>query len=165
LFVPMAEAVVFAMLASYVLSRTLVPTMAKYLLKPHGAGTTHGAGSADRRVEREARPGPFTSLQRRLDGAFVRMRDGYRRQLVRSVDNRRVFAALFLAGCAASLVLVRWVGEDFFPAVDSGQFKLHVRARTGMRIEETAALCDHVARAIREVIPSREIVSVIDNIG
>src|SRR5262249_25330367 len=82
-----------------------------------------------------------------------------------AVDRRRVFTLLFFAGCLASLVLVRWVGEDFFPAVDSGQFKLHLRAPTGTRIEETAALCDRVQEAIREVIPQREIVSVIDNIG
>src|SRR5262249_25073929 len=139
LFVPMAEAVVFAMLASYVLSRTLVPTMAKYLLKAHHAGDVV---AADRRA------GPFTRLQRRLDAGFVRMREGYRRLLSRSVDNRGAFAAIFLGGCVVSLVLVRWVGEDFFPSVDSGQFKLHLRAPTGMRIEETAALCDHVQRAI-----------------
>src|SRR6185436_18092860 len=76
-----------------------------------------------------------------------------------------LFALVFLAACVASLVLVRWVGEDFFPAVDGGQFKLHLRAPTGTRIEETAALCDRVQQAIREIIPAREIVSVIDNIG
>jgi multidrug efflux pump subunit AcrB len=142
LFVPMAEAVVFAMLASYVLSRTLVPTMAKYLLKAHAG---HKQGWFDR--------------------LFARIRGGYRGLLEYAVDRRGIFAAVFLAACLASLVLVRWVGEDFFPAVDSGQFKLHLRAQTGMRIEETAALCDRVQGAIREVIPKEEIVSVIDNIG
>jgi multidrug efflux pump subunit AcrB len=159
LFVPMAEAVVFAMLASYVLSRTLVPTMAKYLLKPHAGVDGHAGSSADARV------GPFSRLQRRLDGEFQRLRAAYRRLLERSVDGRSVFATVFLACCIGSLVLVRWVGEDFFPSVDSGQFKLHLRAPTGTRIEETAALCDLVARAIRDVIPKDEIVSVIDNIG
>jgi multidrug efflux pump subunit AcrB len=153
LFVPMAEAVVFAMLASYVLSRTLVPTMAKYLLKRHEG--PHQSGSE----------GVFSRIQRRIDGAFVRTRDGYRRLLERALGNSRVFAALFLAACAVSLLLVRWVGEDFFPTVDSGQFKLHLRARTGMRIEETAALCDRVGRVIRTVIPRDEVVNVIDNIG
>src|SRR5438034_5817808 len=133
LFVPMAEAVVFAMLASYVLSRTLVPTMAKYLLKPHHSD--RGATLS------ESRGGPFRSLQRRIDARFVRTRSAYRSLLERSIESRRLFAVLFLCGCAASLLLVRWVGEDFFPSVDSGQFKLHLRARTGMRIEETAALC------------------------
>jgi multidrug efflux pump subunit AcrB len=155
LFVPMAEAVVFAMLASYVLSRTLVPTMAKYLLHAHEA-SHHGATTSRN---------PFVRLQRWIDGAFLRLRDGYRALLERAVDRRALFALLFLSACVASLVLVRWVGEDFFPSVDSGQFKLHVRAATGMRIEETAALCDRVQETIRRVIPADEIGSVIDNIG
>src|SRR5205807_985075 len=108
---------------------------------------------------------PLVRLQHAIDRGFMRLRDGYRRVLQQAVDSRRVFALLFLAGCLVSLVLVRWVGEDFFPSVDSGQFKLHLRAPTGLRIEETAALCDHVERAIRDVIPDDEIVSVIDNIG
>src|SRR4029078_6716607 len=94
----------------------------------------------------------------------MRLRYGYRALLQQAVDSRRVFGLLFFAGCLASLVLVRWAGEDFFPAVDSGPFKLHLRAPTGTRIEETAALCDRVQQAIRQVIPEREIVSVIDNI-
>jgi multidrug efflux pump subunit AcrB len=100
-----------------------------------------------------------------FDRAFQRVRGGYRAALAAALDRRAVFAALFLGGCVASLVLVRWVGEDFFPAVDSGQFKLHLRAPTGMRIEETASLCDDVQRAIREVIPHDEIATVIDNVG
>src|SRR3954467_5581882 len=154
LFVPMAEAVVFAMLASYVLSRTLVPTLAKYLLHAHEA---HGVGAASRN--------PFVAAQRAIDRGFVRMRDGYRALLEQCVGSRRLFTALFLGACLASLLLVRWVGEDFFPAVDGGQFKLHLRAASGTRIEETAALCDRVQQALRQVIPAREIVSVIDNIG
>jgi multidrug efflux pump subunit AcrB len=155
LFVPMAEAVVFAMLASYVLSRTLVPTMAKYLLHAHEE-SHHGATRSRN---------PFVRLQRWIDGGFLRMRDAYRRALEAALASRALFALLFLAACVASLALVRWVGEDFFPAVDSGQFKLHLRAPTGTRIEETAALCDHVEETIRRVIPNDEIVSVIDNIG
>jgi multidrug efflux pump subunit AcrB len=143
LFVPMAEAVVFAMLASYVLSRTLVPTMAKYLLRAH---------------EEHAHQSWF-------DRGFTRVRAAYRGLLEYTLTRRGVFTALFLGGCVASLLLVRWVGEDFFPSVDSGQFKLHLRAPTGTRIEETAALCDRVQAAIRAVIPNEEIVSVIDNIG
>src|SRR5438874_12911402 len=154
LFVPMAEAVVFAMLASYVLSRTLVPTMAKYLLHAHE--DVHAATRSRN---------PFVRLQHAIDNGFMRIRDGYRGVLEQAVASRRLFALLFFAGCVASLLLVRWVGEDFFPAVDSGQFKLHLRAPTGTRIEETAALCDRVEQAIREVIPPNEIVSVIDNIG
>jgi multidrug efflux pump subunit AcrB len=153
LFVPMAEAVVFAMLASYVLSRTLVPTMAKYLLRAHEDPHHHQSRN------------PLVRAQEAIDRGFMRLRDGYRAALERAVGRRGAFALLFFAACAASFVLVRWVGEDFFPAVDSGQFKLHLRAPTGTRIEETAALCDRVQQAIREVIPSKDIVSVIDNIG
>src|SRR6185369_4268395 len=79
--------------------------------------------------------------------------------------SRRLFTALFLGGCVASLLLARWVGEDFFPAVDGGQFKLHLRAASGTRIEETAILADHVAAALREAIPARELAGIIDNIG
>jgi multidrug efflux pump subunit AcrB len=155
LFVPMAEAVVFAMLASYVLSRTLVPTMAKYLLHAHQ--TSHHGHTASRN--------PFVRVQRWIDGGFLELRAGYRRLLQTAVDRRALFALLFLGACIGSLVLVRWVGEDFFPSVDSGQFKLHLRAPTGTRIEDTAALCDRVQATIRSVIPNDEIVSVIDNIG
>jgi multidrug efflux pump subunit AcrB len=154
LFVPMAEAVVFAMLASYVLSRTLVPTMAKYLLHAH---EVHGAGAPSRN--------PFVLIQRAIDRGFVRMRDGYRALLERCVGSRRLFAALFLGACVASLALVQWVGEDFFPAVDGGQLKLHLRASSGTRIEETAILADHVEDALHEIIPARELAGVIDNIG
>ncbi len=154
LFVPMAEAVVFAMLASYVLSRTLVPTMAKYLLKAH----------VDAHAAHRSR-NPLVRAQEALDRGFMRLRDGYRATLASAVARRGVFVLIFFAACAVSLGLVRWVGEDFFPSVDSGQFKLHLRAPTGTRIEETAALCDRVQHAIREVIPEKEIVSVIDNIG
>ncbi len=154
LFVPMAEAVVFAMLASYVLSRTLVPTMAKYLLHAHEA---HGTGAPTRN--------PFVIIQRAIDRGFVRMRDGYRGLLEQCVDRRAIFTALFLGACVASLFLARWVGEDFFPAVDGGQFKLHLRAASGTRIEETAILADHVEDALRELIPTRELAGLIDNIG
>ncbi len=155
LFVPMAEAVVFAMLASYVLSRTLVPTMAKYLLHAHEA--PHHGTTASRN--------PFVRLQRWIDGGFMAVRDAYRRLLQFTVERRALFALFFLGACVGSLILVRWVGEDFFPTVDSGQFKLHLRAPTGTRIEDTAALCDRVQSTIRQVIPNDEIVSVIDNIG
>ncbi|MGH9142986.1 MAG: efflux RND transporter permease subunit, partial [Vicinamibacterales bacterium] len=154
LFVPMAEAVVFAMLASYVLSRTLVPTMAKYLLHAH---EPHGTGAASRN--------PLVQIQRAIDRGFVRMRNGYRALLEQCVDSRRLFAVLFLGACLASLLLARWVGEDFFPAVDGGQFKLHLRAASGTRIEETAMLADHVEDALHEIIPAGELAGVIDNIG
>ncbi|HEX4348174.1 MAG TPA: efflux RND transporter permease subunit, partial [Vicinamibacterales bacterium] len=152
LFVPMAEAVVFAMLASYVLSRTLVPTMAKYLLKTHA----HDTGSSSN---------PFVRIQRAIDRGFLALRDAYRAALATCVEHRRLFIAAFLGACALSLVLTRWVGEDFFPAVDGGQFKLHLRAPTGTRIEETAALTDRVEDTVRRLIPDHERSGILDNIG
>src|SRR5262249_23690902 len=134
LFVPMAEAVVFAMLASYVLSRTLVPTMAKYLLTAH---QEHGHS-----VSRN----PFVRVQQALDHGFVRMRGAYRATLELCLGRRGLFAAGFLLVCGLSFALVPWVGQDFFPTVDSGQVQLHLRAPTGTRIEETALLCDEVTR-------------------
>ena len=153
LFVPMAEAVVFAMLASYALSRTLVPTMAKYMLESHADQQSRGAR------------GVFGRAQSWVDGQFGRLRSAYRRWLERCVARKGAFSAIFLAACVASLGLLPWVGQDFFPSVDSGQFKLHLRAPTGTRIEETAMLCDRVEQELRSVIPAREIASVIDNIG
>ena len=143
LFVPMAEAVVFAMLASYVLSRTLVPTMAKYLLKAHPAHDSHSV----------------------FDRGFLRVRQAYRDTLSACLSRRGLFAAGFLLACVVSFALVPWVGQDFFPSVDSGQFKLHLRAPTGTRIEETALLCDQVDEAIRDVIPKKQLESLVDNIG
>src|SRR3984893_10610367 len=155
LFVPMAEAVVFAMLASYALSRTLVPTMAKYLLKPHEQGA-HGI-----RPTRN----PFVIIQRWFESGFVRMRAAYRRSLESCVHHGGLVTAVFLLASLASFGLLPWIGEDFFPAVDTGQFKLHLRAPTGTRIEETAMLADHVEQAIRDRIPARELSAVVDNVG
>lgn len=154
LFVPMAEAVVFAMLASYGLSRTLVPTMAKYLLTEHVAAH-----------ERRASRNPFVSAQAWVDGHFEALRMAYRRGLEACVANRRWFSLAFLLFCVASLGLAPWVGQDFFPSVDSGQFKLHLRAPIGTRIEVTAALCDEVETTIRTIIPKGELETIIDNIG
>jgi multidrug efflux pump subunit AcrB len=157
LFVPMAEAVVFAMLASYLLSRTLVPTMAKYMLHEHD----------DAQIARKhASRNPFTRFQMAFDSDFEKFRNGYLRMLTLCVDHAKVFLTVFMLFAVASLaMLIPWLGQDFFPSVDSGQFKIHVRAHTGTRIEETAALCDHVDRTIRQVIPADEIVTVVDNIG
>jgi multidrug efflux pump subunit AcrB len=157
LFVPMAEAVVFAMLASYFLSRTLVPTMAKYLLKEHD-----DAEAAKKRTSRN----PFIRFQLGFESGFERFRHGYLRLLTLCVDYSVVFLALFLLFAIGSVgLLAPFLGQDFFPSVDSGQFKIHVRARTGTRIEETAALCDRVDSTIREQIPAKEVVSIVDNIG
>src|ERR1700740_3183217 len=155
LFVPLAEAVVFAMLASYFLSRTIVPTMAKYLLR--GDKTEE---------ERAASRNPLVRLQRRFEEIFENFRHSYRRLLEVCLHHRRVFLIGFFACSIGSLaILIPWLGRDFFPNVDSGTFKLHMRAPTGMRIEETANLCDLVEQSIRKQIPANEVHNVIDNIG
>jgi multidrug efflux pump subunit AcrB len=155
LFVPLAEAVVFAMLASYFLSRTIVPTMAKYLLRAE----KHHTGNAPGR-------NPLVRLQKRFEEAFEKFHLSYRRLLETCLHHRSAFLIAFFAVCIGSLVvLIPWLGRDFFPSVDSGTFKLHMRAPTGMRIEETANLCDQVEQSIRKEIPAAEVQSVIDNIG
>jgi multidrug efflux pump subunit AcrB len=155
LFVPLAEAVVFAMLASYFLSRTIVPTMAKYLLQGE---KKEGAGGPSRN--------PLVRFQKRFEEVFERFRGSYRRVLETCLHHRRAFLIAFFATCLGSLVIiVPWLGRDFFPNVDSGTFKLHMRAPTGMRIEETANLCDLIEQSIRKQIPAAEVKSVIDNIG
>jgi len=157
LFVPMAEAVVFAMLASYLLSRTLVPTMAKYMLHEYD-----DAQAARRHASRN----PLTRFQMAFDSGFEKFRFGYLRLLTFSVDHAKVFLTVFMLFAVTSLgLLIPWLGQDFFPSVDSGQFKIHVRGHTGTRIEETAALCDHVDQTIRQVIPASEVATIVDNIG
>ena len=156
LFVPMAEAVVFAMLASYLLSRTLVPTMAKYLLQEHD-----DASAIRKRISRN----PLTRFQAAFETGFERFRGFYVGLLTLCVDHAPVFLVVFLLFAVASLALVPWLGQDFFPSVDAGQFKIHVRAHTGTRIEETAALCDHIDATIRQQIPANEVVTIVDNIG
>lgn len=157
LFVPLAEAVSFAMLASYLLSRTIVPTLAKYLLRGH---SHHEAVShADQR-------NPFVRLQLMFENNFEKVRARYRSLLEGCIRHRSLFTICFFAACLASVVgLYPWLGEDFFPAIDAGQFKLHLRAQTGTRIEETAKLCDRIDQAIRDVIPASEVSNVLDNIG
>jgi multidrug efflux pump subunit AcrB len=159
LFIPLAEAVVFAMLASYVLSRTLVPTLAKFWLKKH----EHHADKTGGHV--------LSRFQERFERGFAKLRDGYRNLLLAALQSGPRFAAIFL-GCMAATALLAFplgplpgLGQDFFPSVDGGQIKLHMRARTGTRIEETAALCDAVEATIREVIPAKQLVNIVDNIG
>ena len=149
LFVPLAEAVSFAMLASYLLSRTIVPTLAKYLLKGH---SHHEA------VAHANRRNPFVRMQGAFENGFERIRASYRGVLETCIRRRAVFTLFFLVACVASFALLPWLGQDFFPSVDSGQFRLHVRARTGTRIEETAKLCDLVEQRIRSVVPASELV-------
>jgi multidrug efflux pump subunit AcrB len=152
LFVPLAEAVVFAMLASYILSRTLVPTLALYLLraKNHGASRSRN---------------PLVWFQKAFERGFERVRAGYRTTLTTLVARRIIFVPVFLGLCCIAFLLIPWLGEDFFPSTDSGQFILHLRAKTGTRIEETALLCDLVEDSIRREIPRQEVASVLDNIG
>jgi CzcA family heavy metal efflux pump len=157
LFVPLAEAVVFAMLASYFLSRTIVPTMAKYLLKPH---------TPDH--EQSARPSrnPFKRFQVTFEHYFEKLRNWYRGLLTFCLEFRLAFLFSIVAFWIASLVLLYpWLGQDFFPSVDGGQFKLHVRATTGTRIEDTARLCDEIEGVIRREVPQAELGTIIDNIG
>ncbi len=157
LFVPMAEAVVFAMLASYLLSRTVVPTMARYLLKEHD----------EEEVQRKKQSrNPLVQFQLAFERNFERLRHGYVRLLTFCVDHAAAFILVFLLFMVGSVVaLTPWLGADFFPSVDSGQFTIHVRAHTGTRIEETAALCDHIEQTIREQIPQNELSTILDNIG
>ncbi|NVN11195.1 efflux RND transporter permease subunit, partial [Nguyenibacter vanlangensis] len=155
LFVPLAEAICFAMLASYLLSRTLVPTLAKYWLRRH-AGQDGNAAPRN----------PLVRLQRAFERGFTGARDRYRTALEAAMARRRAFVPLFLGGVVLSLLLLfPWLGRDFFPSVDSGQIRLHVRAHAGLRVEETARLCDQVEDAVRTVIPARAIASLVDNIG
>jgi multidrug efflux pump subunit AcrB len=157
LFVPMAEAVVFAMLASYLLSRTVVPTMAKYLLKEHD--------DAEAQAKRTSR-NPFIRFQLGFEDRFDRLRHGYLRLLTFCVDYPATFLVMFTVFSLASIgLLLPSLGQDFFPSVDSGQFKIHVRARTGTRIEEMASLCDRIDSTIREQVPAKEVVTIVDNIG
>ena len=158
LFVPLALAVVFAMIASFILSRTLVPTMAMYLLKPHAPGHLHEDGAP---VSRN----PLVRFQRGFEARFERTRAAYGLLLERALGGGRRFVIGFLAVVALSFLLVPFLGENFFPSVDAGQIIMHVRAPIGSRIEDTAAEFDRIERRIREIIPANQLVSMVDNIG
>jgi multidrug efflux pump subunit AcrB len=157
LFVPFAEAVVFAVLASYVLSRTLVPTLVMWFERNH------------ERIHKVQRSAfwlrPFVALQQGFERAFDRFRAAYRNLLGTVLNHRGVFAVVFLSFAAGSWLLLPFLGQDFFPSVDAGIFRLHVRAATGTRIEETAKLVDEAEKAIRKKIPADELQGIIDNIG
>ncbi|MGV2290021.1 efflux RND transporter permease subunit [Trinickia sp. YCB016] len=153
LFVPLAEAVVFAMLASYILSRTLVPTLA-LLLMGHAHKPKDGT-----------KPNLFMRLYHRFDQRFETMRAAYIVILSTLLVRRRMFSTVFLSFCLVSLGLVFALGRDFFPTVDAGDIRMHMRAPTGTRIEETARLADDVERVIRQVVPPKELHTVLDNLG
>ncbi|HWT38443.1 MAG TPA: efflux RND transporter permease subunit, partial [Paraburkholderia sp.] len=171
LFVPMAEAVIFAMIASFVLSRTFVPMTARYLLKPH-ASQGHASGElaavmAPHGAHDHAPPtrNPLVVFQRGFERRFERVRAGYRVVLGLALTNRRRFVVGFLAIVALSFALTPFLGRNFFPDIDSGEIALHVRAPIGTRVEETADLFDHIEDTVREAIPPDQLTSVIDNIG
>ncbi|HEY6333860.1 MAG TPA: efflux RND transporter permease subunit, partial [Blastocatellia bacterium] len=151
LFVPLAEAVCFAMLASYFWSRTIVPTMAKFLLRAQHHG------------ERRSR-NPLVLFQQAFERGFDKVRDLYRILLTMLIGSRVVFIPAFVLLCASAALLIPWLGQDFFPSTDNGQFILHMRAKTGTRIEETARLCDLVEGSIRRQIPE-DLDTILDNIG
>jgi multidrug efflux pump subunit AcrB len=155
LFVPMAEAVMFAMMWSFILSRTLVPTMANYLLKPH---VHHEGGPPPTR-------NPLVMFQRGFEARFERFRQGYRDLLSLALAHRPSFVTGFLAFVAVSFLLVPFLGRNFFPAVDAGNILMHVRTQIGTRVEETAGQLADVQKAIRKIIPPHEIETVTDNIG
>jgi multidrug efflux pump subunit AcrB len=160
LFVPMAESVMFAMVFSFLLSRTLVPTMAKYLLRKH---VSHVEEHAD--LIEPATRNPLVRFQRGFEARFAQLRAGYHDLLALAIEYRSRFVAGFLGFVVLSFALAPFLGRNFFPQVDGGQILLHVRAPVGMRIEETAARFADVEKAIREMIPAAEVAAVADNIG
>jgi CzcA family heavy metal efflux pump len=152
LFVPLAEGVVFAMLASYFLSRTLIPTLVMYIMRGH----EHKAA------------GPktfFGRFQRGFERNFEKLRNGYYQLLETTMAHRKLFAVVFLGFCVLSLGWIFFLGQDFFPSVDAGLIRLHMRARAGMRVEETARLCDQVEQFLRQDLPPGVIANLLDNIG
>jgi multidrug efflux pump subunit AcrB len=157
LFVPMAESVIFAMICSFILSRTLVPTMAKYLLQPHAE---HPEGH----VPVPSR-NPLVRFQQRFEQWFSGVRDNYRNLLQGALGRRKAFIAGFMAVVLLSFGLVPFIGSNFFPTVDSGQVLMHVRAPVGTRVEETASRFAEIEKAIRKIIPAEEITTLVDNIG
>ena len=161
LFVPMAESVMFAMVFSFLLSRTLVPTMAKYLLRKRvDQGGAHDGVAAEAPSKN-----PLVRFQRGFERRFERLRTGYHNLLSLAIEHRARFVAAFLGVVAVSFLLAPFLGRNFFPQVDGGQILLHVRAPVGMRIEETAARFAAVEQAIRGVIPPAEVAAVVDNVG
>ena len=154
LFVPMAEAVMFAMVSSFILSRTLVPTMANYFLKPH-TEKNHNHISRN----------PLVRFQQGFEARFEHFRAGYKNILTMAVNHSRLFMSGFMAVVLLSFLLVPWLGQNFFPAVDSGQILMHARVPVGTRIEDTASRFASIQAAIKKVIPADEILTIVDNIG
>jgi multidrug efflux pump subunit AcrB len=152
LFPPLAEAIIFAMIASYILSRTLVPTLAMYLLR-----------APEQNAPRSRNP--LARMQKAFDRRFEQARRAYQALLRTLVNRRIIFVPIFVLVCISAAALIPWLGQDFFPDSDSGQFVLHFRTKTGTRIEDTAMLADLVERSIRRQVPQQELASITDNIG
>ena len=159
LFAPLAEAVIFAMIASYILSRTLVPTLAMYWMKGHG-GTPHGTPK-----KRFVLFGWFSGLHAGFNRRFEKFREGYRDLLSLGLRNAGRLVIVVLGFAAASTVLFPFLGQNFFPTVDTGQFDMHVRTRAGTRIEETANTVDQIEQMIRQIIPANQVDMIVDNMG
>ncbi|MEJ0004698.1 MAG: efflux RND transporter permease subunit [Pararobbsia sp.] len=157
LFVPMAEAVIFAMISSFILSRTLVPTMANYLLKKHAAHDEHAPKAPSRN--------PLVMFQRGFEARFEKVRGGYHALLGLALDNRRAFVSVFYGFVVLSFALVPFLGRNFFPSVDAGQILMHVRAPIGVRVEKSAAIFADVQAAVRQIIPPSDLGTMVDNIG
>jgi multidrug efflux pump subunit AcrB len=168
--VPLAEAVVFAMLSSYALSRTLIPTLVMWFYRkvhhasgedhaPAQHGSRHGGGTPSIWMR------PFSAIHDGFERGFSRFRRGYRDLLGAILRRRAAFTGLFVLFCLASALLIPQLGQDFFPSVDAGQFRLHLRARSGTRIEETSRLVDQVETVIKREIPAEEYAGMLDNIG
>jgi CzcA family heavy metal efflux pump len=160
LFVPMAEAVMSAMVCSFILSRTLVPTMAKYLLQRHVSHDAHSE-TADAPRSRN----PLVRFQRGFEAGFEQLRSGYRDLLTLTLDHRKAFVVGFLAFVLCSFALTPFLGRDFFPSVDAGQILMHVRTQVGTRVEESANQFAEIQKAIRQLIPPHELATIVDNIG
>jgi CzcA family heavy metal efflux pump len=158
LFVPMAEAVMFSMTASFILSRTLVPTMAKYMLQKHSHDDPHGDAKKPSR-------NPLVRFQRRFEHGFEKTRNSYHELLKLALQHRKVFTTCFMAFVILTFALVPMLGRNFFPSVDAGQILMHVRAPVGTRVEESARLFADVTNAVRRIIPKDELGTVVDNMG
>jgi multidrug efflux pump subunit AcrB len=161
LFVPMAEAVMSAMACSFILSRTLVPTMANYLLKPHAPHTDMHGLDGPLPPSRN----PLVRFQRGFEAGFERLRVGYRELLMLALRRRVLFVAGFIVFVFGSFALVPFLGRDFFPSIDSGQILMHARTRIGTRVEETANQFAEIEKAIRQIIPASDVATIVDNIG
>jgi multidrug efflux pump subunit AcrB len=160
LFAPLAEAIIFAMIASYILSRTLVPTLAMYWMKRHGAGSGYGKVK-----KRFSLFDWFSRFRRWFDDRFEKFRESYRDLLSLGLRNAGKLVILVLGFVAASTALFPLLGQNFFPSVDTGQFDMHIRTRAGTRIEETARTVDQIEQMIRQVIPTNQVQQIIDNLG